>query len=129
MQKNTPHNKAQGMNENLSNSHSTDTGTLSQAQIERDLKPSQSHALRLTRLPNGANNYEALHDGHLSFIARVMDLRDKGFVFAETIETVIDMFGIEHKGVKRFKYLYWVNPNSFNAFKNDIQPHTADLTA
>ena len=84
---------------------------MNQAHIERNLTPSNAHALTLTRQDGGINRIEALaHDGHCSLGQRVSDLTALGYIFAKQTETVIDNTGKPHRGLKRYFCLGWSEP-------------------
>lgn len=108
--KNTPRNKAQGI-ENLQ-SHSNILANAPQArtqsEIERDLTFTQSKMLKLTQLPNGTNDIEALEKYGLgNFIQRKCEGQNLGYVFDEQRETYTDNQGIEHPCMIRFRFIEW----------------------
>ena len=80
---------------------------MTQAHMERTLRPSEAHALDLSKRNGGINRYEATALGHGSLSQRISDLEAKGFLFAHTPETWIDPAGNPHDGVMRYHYLGW----------------------
>jgi hypothetical protein len=105
MKKNTPHKKAQGIKNLRSHSNllTNVQQAWTQAEIERGLAPMQAKALRLIRLPNGMNDIEASEKYGLgNFIQRNL-----GFVLDEQDDTYTDNQGIEHRNMKRFRFIEW----------------------
>lgn len=82
---------------------------ITQAYMERSLRPSEAHALDLIRNADskGINAYEAAILGHFSLTQRVSDMKHKGFLFSHTPETWVDTTGKPHDGVIRYHYLGW----------------------
>jgi hypothetical protein len=110
MKKNTPHKKAQGIKNLRSHSNllTNVQQAWTQAEIERGLAPMQAKALRLIRLPNGMNDIEASEKYGLgNFIQRKCELQNLGFVLDEQDDTYTDNQGIEHRNMKRFRFIEW----------------------
>ena len=109
--KNTPRNKAQGI-ENLQ-SHSNILANVPQsfiptrAEIERSLCRTEVHALELSQCADGINSYEAERFGHLSLTPRIWDLENKGYVFDKKDVVWIDAMGKSHNGVTVYKFIEW----------------------
>ncbi len=80
---------------------------LTKKYIESTLKPSEAHALDLTKRQGGINRYEAATLGHGSLTQRISDLAAKSYQFDKTYEVWIDPTGKKHYGVVRYKYIGW----------------------
>lgn len=52
------------------------------------------------------NRYEAEPVGVCSLAARILDLKDKGFIIDDKREETTDSFGIKHKGISRYWFDY-----------------------